>query len=103
MEWWSNIDALQRISFIPHILFGQVVSFFLLYQLTLNQNKYGSGQAINNLIFYIFLGNLAGLVFPPSLITLNGVLILTVLIKIVKKHTGLLGYWVTGLFIVFTL
>src|SRR3990167_599850 len=35
MEWWSNIDSLQRLTFIPHILFGQVVSFYLLYQLTI--------------------------------------------------------------------
>src|SRR3989304_10216502 len=55
MEWWSNIDSLQRITFIPHILFGQVISFYLLYQLTLRRS---SGQANNHLtmkqfIFYV--------------------------------------------------
>lgn len=39
MEWWSNIDALQRITFIPHILFGQVVSFYLLYKITDNRQQ----------------------------------------------------------------
>lgn len=78
MEWWSNIDALQRITFIPHILFGQVVSFFLLYQLTLIKKQITR----NALLFYIFLGNAVGLVFPPSLITLNGVLFLIILIKL---------------------
>ncbi|MBI4990957.1 hypothetical protein HZB96_02575 [Candidatus Gottesmanbacteria bacterium] len=93
MEWWSNIDALQRITFIPHILFGQVVSFYLLYQLTIRH----SGNAPQNdrsvistksLILLIFLGNAAGLVFPPSLITLDGVLVLLLVVKIILniKH-----------------
>lgn len=82
MEWWSNIDALQRITFIPHILFGQVVSFFLLYQLTalrftLNAKK---------LIILILLGNAVGLVFPPSLMTLIGVLALLVLVNIWRTY-----------------
>lgn len=72
MEWWSNIDAVQRLTFIPHILFGQVVSFFLLYQLT----TYNLQLTTKKIVFFIILGNLVGLVFPPSLMTLNGVLII---------------------------
>ena len=104
MEWWSNIDALQRITFIPHILFGQVVSFYLLNQLTIKRT-----QLIKvKLILFILLGNLVGLVFPPSLITLNGVLILILFAKLISSlkitnSIGLLGYWVIGLFVIFTL
>ncbi|MBI4067719.1 hypothetical protein HY407_05030, partial [Candidatus Gottesmanbacteria bacterium] len=80
MEWWSNIDAVQRITFVPHILFGQVVSFFILYQFIVNKFNI-SGKKIALLIF---LGNAAGLVFPPSLITLNSVLLLILFIPLVK-------------------
>lgn len=91
MEWWSNIDALQRITFIPHILFGQVVSFYLLYRLTIKQfNNLPVGKAgltIKQWIMYIVLGNLAGLVFPPSLITLDGVIILMLIIRLINKSS----------------
>ncbi len=103
MEWWSNIDAVQRITFIPHILFGQVTSFYLLYQLAIKRWK---NITMKQLIFYIVLGNTAGLVFPPSLITLNSVLILILLIKLIKNKKpsiGLLDNWIIGLFIILTL
>ncbi len=78
MEWWSNIDALQRITFIPHILFGQVVSFYLLFELTYNLQLI----TYNKLFFYILLGNLIGLVFPPSLITLLATISLIMITKL---------------------
>ena len=81
MEWWSNIDAVQRITFIPHILFGQVGSFFLLYKLIIKKGRLTK----NKLIFYILLGNAVGLVFPPSLITLDGVLLFLISIKLVQR------------------
>ena len=85
MEWWSNIDALQRITFIPHILFGQIVSFFLLYQLVYNKKQVTN----NKIILYIILGNTIGLVFPPSLITLNATILLVIISKkmrVIAKH-----------------
>lgn len=88
MEWWSNIDAIQRITFIPHIMFGQVVSLYLLYKLTMKSNnatRRTGRQAMKQLILFIMLGNAVGLVFPPSLITLDGVILLTLLIQIVKS------------------
>ena len=80
MEWWSNIDSLQRITFIPHILFGQVISFFLLYHLILNIKN----LTIKRIIFYSTLGNLVGFVFPPSLITLNATIVLLAVFKVIK-------------------
>jgi hypothetical protein len=77
MEWWSNIDAVQRITFIPHILFGQVISLFLLYQLLVIKPEFTPKK----LLFYSILANLAGLVFPPSLITLIGVIFLMITIE----------------------
>jgi len=81
MEWWSNIDSLQRITFIPHILFGQVISFYLLFRITLSKNPLKKSR----LLIYIILANLVGLVFPPSLITLLGVLILLQIIEFIKN------------------
>jgi hypothetical protein len=84
MEWWSNIDALQRITFIPHILFGQVISFYLLYKLTIKQPGH---LTIRRLVVYILLGNLTGLVFPPSLITLIGVISLIIILRSIIKFS----------------
>ncbi|MBI3954799.1 hypothetical protein HY338_00015, partial [Candidatus Gottesmanbacteria bacterium] len=84
MEWWSNIDAVQRITFIPHILFGQVGSFFLLYKLTMKQSNH---LTMKQMILFILLGNTVGLVFPPSLITLDGILFLTLLIHIIRSKS----------------
>src|SRR3989304_6784217 len=53
MEWWSNIDSLQRITFIPHILFGQVISFYLLYKLCITK----SSQPVSQMILLIILAN----------------------------------------------
>ncbi len=81
MEWWSNIDAVQRITFVPHILFGQVTSFFILYFFLKNNFRLDK----RTLIYLIFLGNLTGLVFPPSLVTLNSVILLLLIISLIKK------------------
>ncbi len=97
MEWWSNIDSLQRITFIPHILFGQIVSFYLLFQFI----SYKSLK-LPKLIILIILGNLTGLVFPPSLITLNGVIILTTIFAISSKIRAVRLGLVWLLFIIFT-
>ena len=63
MPWWSVMDSLQRITFIPHLLAGQALIVFLI--MTLATNKLlRSGNSI-------FLGILAfvlGLVFPPGLL-----------------------------------
>lgn len=82
MEWWSNIDSLQRIAFIPHILFGQIVSFLVFYFL-LKKNWIVTSKDI---LIYAIVGNILGLIFPPSLITLNSVIILFAIIKIIKTR-----------------
>lgn len=64
MAWWSVMDSLQRITFIPHILAGQILIVFLITQY---ENKKHT----------IFLGMLAfvlGMIFPPGLIFVIGVL-----------------------------
>lgn len=98
MEWWSNIDALQRLTFLPHIIFGQVGSFLLLYLLTLRKKPIPMKQ----FLLLTILGNAVGITFPPSLITLDGVLLILSGIRFFKnKHHQIDQNKV--LFILFTL
>lgn len=82
MEWWSNIDAVQRMTFIPHILAGQVGSFLLLYILAIKKVHLTTGK----FLFLILLGNAVGITFPPSLITLDGVLLIMAGIHFLKSR-----------------
>ncbi|OGG16017.1 hypothetical protein A3D77_03175 [Candidatus Gottesmanbacteria bacterium RIFCSPHIGHO2_02_FULL_39_11] len=112
MEWWSNMDPLQRTTHLPHILLAQAISFFLLYKLlierVLPQTSLSAGAplrlssarqrepfhlrhlfTINQIltwVFYILLGNFLGLIFPPSLMTLNLVIVFYVLISLIKNR-----------------
>lgn len=100
MQWWSTIDNLQRISFIPHILFGQIGSLFLLYQLFIKSSKHIS---IIQLVIYTIIGNLVGIVFPPSLMTLYGVCMMAIGIQTLKQYRHPLVQWrIVLLFILFT-
>lgn len=100
MQWWSTIDNLQRISFIPHILFGQIGSLFLLYQFFIKTSKHIS---IIQLIIYTIIGILVGIVFPPSLMTFYGVCIIAIGIQTLKRYRRPLVQWrIVLLFILFT-
>lgn len=81
MEWWSNTDSLQRITFIPHILLGQIISFYLLYELAIKPKRTPPLKFLS----YILLANMTGFVFPPSLMTLLGVIFSLFVIKTVKN------------------
>lgn len=63
MPWWSVMDSLQRITFIPHLLAGQALIVFLITSLTM-PILLRSG----NVIFLGILAFVLGLVFPPGLI-----------------------------------
>ena len=82
MEWWSNTDSLQRIAFIPHILFGQIVSYLILLGL-MRKNWHLSNR---DLLKYALSLNILGLIFPPSLITLDAVIFLLAVIRIIKSR-----------------
>ncbi|MDO8451694.1 MAG: hypothetical protein Q7S76_02385 [bacterium] len=64
MPWWSVMDSLQRITFIPHLLVGQGLLLFLIMA--------GSNETVlrrpGNWIYLGFLGFLLGMVFPPGFI-----------------------------------
>jgi hypothetical protein len=62
MPWWSVMDSLQRITFIPHLLIGQVLMLVIMVGL------WGSPVTQKRLIALGVLGFVLGLVFPPGLI-----------------------------------
>lgn len=64
MPWWSVMDSLQRITFIPHLLVGQTLILFLILALSDEATMKRPGN-------WIFLGILAfilGVIFPPGLV-----------------------------------
>lgn len=72
MGWWSAIDSLQRITFIPHVLIGQI--FLVLFIWRFGDNK---SLRLLKLMAWGAVGFIAGIIFPPTLIvvyTVFGVL-----------------------------
>ncbi len=67
MSWWTLMDNLQRITFLPHLLIGQALLLFLLFAGGNDQDLHQPGN-------WIFLGTLSfilGMVFPPGLVFLG--------------------------------
>jgi hypothetical protein len=64
MPWWSLMDTLQRITFIPHMLAGQILIVFLLITLTQRKVMKRSG----NWILLGILAGMLGVVFPAGLL-----------------------------------
>ncbi|MDP1722130.1 MAG: hypothetical protein Q8L37_02880 [Candidatus Gottesmanbacteria bacterium] len=64
MPWWSVMDSLQRITFIPHLLVGQALIIFLIMALSDEATMKKPGN-------WVFLGVIAfaeGIIFPPGLL-----------------------------------
>lgn len=67
MGWWSAVDSLQRITFIPHVLFGQIFILLFIW-------RFGGSFFENKSLKYLKLlkwgivGFLMGIVFPPTLV-----------------------------------
>lgn len=66
MPWWSVMDSLQRITFIPHLLAGQALIIFLF----LGLSNFEIIKKSANVVFLGFLGLLLGMIFPPGLVFL---------------------------------
>lgn len=92
MPWWSVIDSLQRITFIPHVLLGQALLVFILWVFGGGFVKKGpaeqdlaSPENMGNWIFLGIIGFILGIIFPPALLFIYGVLALLVFFD--KKRT----------------
>lgn len=85
MAWWSVMDSLQRITFIPHLLAGQVLITILILLVT-------QGSLLHTKSTPIFVGILAfilGMVFPPGLIFVYTVMAIWIVLSGKK-----LSYWI---------
>ena len=75
MSWWTLMDNLQRLTFLPHLLIGQALLVFLLF-------AGGNEETLKKSGNWVFLGILAfvlGMIFPPGLVFVGvtyGVMIL---------------------------
>ncbi len=63
MSWWTVMDPLARIAFIPHILTAQIFVLVLLFFLSDRSVMVRPG----NWFFFGVLGLLLGFIFPPAL------------------------------------
>ncbi len=93
MPWWSVMDSLQRITFVPHILAGQLFIVFLVGILSRPDIIRRPG----NPVFLGLLALILGLVFPPGLVfvwtVLAGLSVIEVLLF--RQHraaSGQAGY-----------
>ena len=64
MPWWSVMDSLQRITFIPHLLVGQALILFLIMALADRDTMKKPG----NWVFLGILAFLLGIIFLPGLV-----------------------------------
>ncbi len=80
MGWWSVIDSLQRITFIPHILVGQIGLLWLVLKLS-NPEKNYFGWMVWGIV-----GFLIGVVFPPTLIVVYTILVVLSLLELVEQY-----------------
>lgn len=82
MPWWSVMDSLQRITFIPHLLAGQSLIIALLLMLT-NEAAMRRG---GSWVFTGLLGFSLGIIFPPGLLFIFVVLFFLTLLELATRR-----------------
>src|SRR3989338_322614 len=76
MGWWSAIDSLQRITFIPHILYGQIFLLLFIWKFSGETERSFkpacAGRPLRSLklLMWGVAGFSVGIVFPPALLIL---------------------------------
>ena len=86
MGWWSVIDSLQRITFIPHILFGQMFILILIWRYS-SSGFPTPGVSLPHTpgVYWVawgILGFIVGIVFPPTLFVVYLTLIILSLLEL---------------------
>jgi len=79
MPWWTVLEPLQRITFIPHILLAQAGVLFLIVAGSTPETIKRKG----NWIFLGVIATITGLAMPQALLTVYGVYSLVTLIEFV--------------------
>jgi len=77
MSWFTVMDILQRITFLPHIVLGQAMVLFLL----IASNDAKTIGKIGNCIFLGILAFLLGMIFPPGLVFVGAGLVMSMIIE----------------------
>lgn len=72
MPWYSLMDSMQRITFLPHVLFGMAMLAFILWVFA---GGFITKKHIGNWVFLGCIGIVLGIVFPPALLFIYGVLL----------------------------
>ena len=73
MGWWSSQDSLQRITYIPHVLVGQILLLWFIKchsEELATKNPVGIKTAWLRMTALGILGVISGIIFPPALIIL---------------------------------
>lgn len=111
MYWWTGIDPIRRVAYLPHHMFG---SFLLVLSLILIV-RYLSESQTNTIIWTTLLTVPLAFVHPPSLFIILLVLPPAIIAYLICSYVGgkkkslvipsqylyLLGYWVIGLLVLF--
>ncbi len=77
MPWYTQADSLQRTTFMPHVLFAQTMMIFIFW--VFSSFLTGTGGFITkkhpgNAVFLGIVGLVLGIIFPPGLMFVYGVL-----------------------------
>ena len=88
MPWYTMADSLQRITFMPHVTFAQAMLVFVLWVFAggFISRSTGSGQTKHpgNYIFLGIVGLILGIIFPPALLFIYGVLGLETIVECIS-------------------
>ena len=93
MAWWSVMDSLQRITFIPHLLAGQALIVFLILAVT-------SVSVVTNAALIMMLGLSAlvlGMIFPPGLLFVYTVMAVYFLLSGRNRRRLFVPYVIIGM------
>lgn len=88
MPWWSLMDSLQRITFIPHLLVGQALIVFFILALS----DEATMKKSENWLFLGILAFVLGLVFPPGLLFIGTTVGVMVVLHGVRNVTEVLRW-----------
>ncbi len=91
MSWWSLMDSLQRITFIPHILAGQALTLLLIVSLA-DTKSFTRGASW---ILWGIAAFILGIIFPPGMLFVGVVtMILVGLSWIVQAKRNVSRAWI---------
>lgn len=81
MPWYTMVDSLQRTTFMPHVMFGQAMLAFIIWVFA---GGFVTKHHPGNWMFLGFIGVVLGIIFPPALFFLYGMLALWSFVEVVS-------------------